>query len=757
MKKSTSIKRKILLVASSITAFIYIFWRLFFTIPIHHGMISLIAGLSLAIAETVGVIEAFSHYKNLSSNKEPEMPEIPVEFYPDVDVLIATHSESTEILYKTVNGCTHMKYPDKSKVHIYICDDTNRIEMKELADEMGVGYIGLAENKYAKAGNLNNALSKTTSPLIATFDADMIPRSDFLMKTVPYFSLPLMKKDADNKWVIKEEIDGVNKVDENYKVGFIQTPQSFYNPDLFQYNLYSEQNIPNEQDYFFKEVNVGRNRTNSPIYAGSNTLISREALEEVGGIAIKNITEDFATGIKIQSKGYKCFAISEVLAHGLAPADFKSLIKQRQRWGRGCVQTIRSFNFLFSNLGIRAKLSYITCFLYWTTFFRRFIYIISPILYSVFGLLIVECTVKELMFIWLPSYLLYNISLRYLSSNLRNQKWSNIVDTIIFPYLVIPIILETIGVTLRKFNVTSKERVSSKNVAFKYSVPHIILIVISVIGLVFSVEDLIKYKHLGNLVIIFWLVMNMYFLVMAVCFMLSRVNYRSEERYYTNLDVDLSFNERLLKATTSDISEYGMSFTIDTPEYIPYDEDIDISIKYLDYKANLKGRVVHVDKFMDKWKYSIKLNHLSQKDKNEYYQIVYDRGHTLATEMKSNTIKEMKSNTIDRNRKHKISNRKLPRIPVKVNVNTTDGNIVEVVNFNYEYILLKGKLDDKNINLKLKDDLSLNCSKCDKATAEDNTLYQIENWENISNDESLREMVLSWAGVLENKEELANV
>lgn len=749
MEKSTSIKRKILLVASSIAAFIYIFWRWFFTIPTQHGIISLIVGLSLAIAETVGVIEAFSHYKNLGSKKEPEMPEIPIELYPDVDVLIATHSESTEILYKTVNGCTHMKYPDKSKVHIYICDDTNRIEMKELADQMGVGYIGLAENKHAKAGNLNNALGKTTSPLIATFDADMIPRSDFLMKTVPYFSLPLMEKDENNTWIRREEID------ESYKIGFIQTPQSFYNPDLFQYNLYAEQTIPNEQDYFFKEVNVGRNRTNSPIYAGSNTLISREALEEVGGIAIKNITEDFATGIKIQSKGYKCFAISEVLAHGLSPTDFKSLIKQRQRWGRGCVQTIRSFKFLFSDLGMRAKLSYVTCFLYWTTFFRRFMYIICPILYSLFGLLIVECSLKELMLIWLPSYLLYNISLRYLSGNLRNQKWSNIVDTIVFPYLVIPILLEGIGISLRKFNVTSKERISSKNVAFKYSIPHIVLIVASVFGLVFSVEDFMKYKHLGSLVILFWLVMNMYFLMMAVFFMLSRVNYRSEERYYTNLDIDIRFNKRLLKATTSDISEYGMSFTIDAPEYIPYDEDIDISIKYLDYKAKLKGRVVHVDKYMDKWKYSIKLNHASQKDKNEYYQIVYDREHTLATKMKSNTIKELKVNTINRSKKHIISNRKLPRIPLKVDVTTTVGNIVEVVNFNYEYVLFKGRLDDKNINIELRNGLVLKCLKCDESAGEDNTLYRIDDWKKISNNEGFREMVLSWARVVESKEELA--
>ena len=115
MKKGTSIKMKILLITSSITAFIYIFWRLFFTIPTQHGMISLIVGLSLAIAETIGVIEAFSHYKSLSLKKEPERPQIPVDLYPHVDVFIATHSESTELLYKTVNGCIHMEYPDKVK------------------------------------------------------------------------------------------------------------------------------------------------------------------------------------------------------------------------------------------------------------------------------------------------------------------------------------------------------------------------------------------------------------------------------------------------------------------------------------------------------------------------------------------------------------------------------------------------------------------------------------------------------------------
>ena len=380
----------------TVTSVIYILWRLFFTLPLHAGVVSLIAGLALFAAEFISMLEAVIHYICMSKDKAPEFPVIPESEYPHVDVLIATHSEEPELLFKTINGCKHMEYPDPAKVHIYLCDDNDRPEMAKLAQKMGVGYFGLSGNKLAKAGNLNNALSKTNSPLVVTFDADMIPRSSFLMKTVPYFFLPEMISE-DGVWRKRTE----EELDPDYKIGFVQTPQSFYNPDLFQFNFFAESNIPNEQDYFFKEVNVGRNSSNSAIYAGSNTLISRRALEEVGGIRTKTITEDFATGIDIQAKGYTCFAIDEVLASGLAPDDFPNLLKQRQRWGRGCVQTIRSTRFLFGKLPFLSKLSYLSCLLYWWTFLRRIVYILSPILFTVFGVLVVRTSLWGILLIWL--------------------------------------------------------------------------------------------------------------------------------------------------------------------------------------------------------------------------------------------------------------------------------------------------------------------------------------------------------------------
>ena len=126
MKNSKKTNRKLLMTASMVTSLIYIGWRIFFTIPVGYGIISTIAGIALVVSEAIGVLEAFSHYKNMSTDKFKEMPEVSPDLYPEVDVLISTHSEVPELLYKTVNGCIHMKYPDLNKVHIYICDDKNR-------------------------------------------------------------------------------------------------------------------------------------------------------------------------------------------------------------------------------------------------------------------------------------------------------------------------------------------------------------------------------------------------------------------------------------------------------------------------------------------------------------------------------------------------------------------------------------------------------------------------------------------------------
>ena len=271
--------KRIWFILSMISTILYLVWRIFFTIPFAYGIVSIVAGITLLIVEILGMVEAFIHYANMYSVEGYPLPEVEKELFPEVDVFIATYSEDCELLYKTINGCKHMEYPDKSKVHIYLCDDNRRTKMRELAAKMGVNYLDRPDNKGAKAGNLNNALAHSTSPYVVTFDADMIPKSDFLMKTIPYFvDCEIKNKDR--------------KVEDQIQLGFLQTPQCFYNPDLFQFNLFSERRIPNEQDYFYKDIQVARTKSNSVIYGGSNTVLARAALEAIGGFYTEAITEE---------------------------------------------------------------------------------------------------------------------------------------------------------------------------------------------------------------------------------------------------------------------------------------------------------------------------------------------------------------------------------------------------------------------------------------------------------------------------------
>ena len=730
-KNRKSTKELLWIYIAVISMTVYVIWRIFFTIPGHeiYGWVATICGIFLVASETISMLEGTEHFFRLRKKVMPEKPVVPLSWYPEIDVLIATHNEETELLYKTVNGCKYMKYPDKSKIHIYICDDGQRPEVAKLAADMGVGYCTLEDNKYAKAGNLNNAIAMTKSPWIVTFDADMIPTSEFLMETVPYIFLPKMKQLDDGSWVERTE----EEIDAKYKIGFIQTPQSFYNPDLFQYNFFSENRIPNEQDFFFREINVGRNGANASLYAGSNTLISRQALEDVGGIATGTITEDFETGILIQAEGYTCYAFDKPLAHGLAPTDIDSLIRQRRRWGRGCFSSLRRVHILLNpKLKLNTKLSYISCLLYWWTFIRRFIYIVSPILFVLFGVPVVICSLWELLLIWLPSYLLYNHALKVTSGKIRTQRWSNIVDTTIFPYMIFPILLETLFIKQKKFNVTNKMRTTGKQSEFVLAAPHLVLLAFDLLALLVAVKSALLNNNFGAAILIYWLAVNGLNLIMAVFFMSGRNNMRVNDRFQIKLPVEARYHNMVYYGETWDMSETGLSLITKNPIYLPHgNETVELHIKSESYDAKLEAKTVQVLKKEEGWFYGLQITKLAGENKANYYQMLYDRHHSLANQMSKSVsvFEDVFLNIHGRAKRNSASRRALPRIAININLRTDSGETVHVVNCNYEYILLdEANLKPGSMKLIIPGcELNMHCTE-EKVKA---GLYRIENWQEL--------------------------
>lgn len=487
---------------------IYIIFRIFFTLPLVLD-ISLLFALIVLLIEIIDSIFFGIYAINILGKdcKVPTTPKLAKKDYPNLDVFIATINEEVDLINKTIIACKKMKYPSKQKINIFLCDDGNRKEMKELCKKHKIGYINRKDNKNAKAGNYNNALKKTKSPYIVVFDADMKPKPDFLMKTVPYLFL------EDN-------------------IGFVQLPQNFDNPDIFQKRFKLLNNIPMEQDYFYHRIQVTRNNNNSVIFCGTNAILSRKALEDIGGFATETITEDFATGLLMERKGYKGIALPFDEVNGLNVSNILSLIKQRSRWCRGCIQTYKNYKILHkSGLTKTQKADYLSGIYYWFFGIRNIIYLLVPLLFAFFNIKIIQGSLLLFIILFLIQYILKRFIIDLLEDRKTSSTWNRIYEVILSPIILIESILETIGFSKRKFEVTKKNKIKD-NKSFKLTymiIMHLILFVLNVIGFYISIEKGLAYGFIEFLIPLFWLGTNSFYLLFALIFDFSNSEYLFED------------------------------------------------------------------------------------------------------------------------------------------------------------------------------------------------------------------------------------
>lgn len=732
--KTTPLSKKILYFFAFVFSLIYLIWRGLYTLPLDGTLFAFIFGLFLWISEILSSFTAIILIWSKNKSREIIKPVIADSEYPHIDIFIATHNEEVPLLMKTVNATLFMKYPDPSKVHIYLSDDTNRHEVKELADKFKIGYIGLENNKEAKSGNLNNAIAHTDSPLIATFDADMIPYSDFLLETVPYF------------------VANQNERQENEKVkplGFIQTPQSFYNEDLFQYNLFSGDSIPNEQDFFSREVNILYNSQDSAIYTGSNTVLLRQAIADAGGFPTDTVTEDFELGALINAQGYKSISTLEPMASGLTPTDVPSVLKQRIRWGRGVVQSVHNLRIITNkNLTLQQKLVFLNSYLYWWSFIRRLLYIMAPILFTVFSVQVVNTNFWALLLFWLPGYVLSHLAMRDISSDIRTQSWGEVQETIMAPYMIIPVFLQTIGVKERKFKVTDKSATQNRK-DILYVVPHAILLILTIIGLVKFNYGKYGLEMFYGSVITFWLLTHLFNLTFSVLFFLGRPIFRKAERFLYDEPVVVCYGEKEYNLSMKNISETGLSFASETPIYFPSEGFLTFKLKRKEYQAKLSGKVVRVSKERDQWVYGVLLNDIPENESRQYLQIIYDGFNRSLPKYRDpwvtpldRLINNLKKRLF-KPRKNNFQVSKLATIKLDEEV-YFQGLSVQLKTFNFETITLESTEDLLAINdpiLQIDDVLFQLALQTHDDTV---WIYQVKNLSEIVDSDSLKKLIDRW-------------
>ncbi|MGN6607928.1 MAG: glycosyltransferase family 2 protein [Jatrophihabitans sp.] len=167
-----------------------------------------------------------------------------------VDVFITTYNEDIDLVMQTARAAKDITYPHRT----VILDDGNRAELRAIAEAEGIDVVSRSADwvnmpRHAKAGNLNNALMVTHGEFIAILDADQVPAPEFLDHVLGYFNDP--------------------------KMAIVQTPQFFLNvPD--------SDPLGSQAPLFYGPLQQGKDGWNAAFFCGSNAVLRREALLQMG-------------------------------------------------------------------------------------------------------------------------------------------------------------------------------------------------------------------------------------------------------------------------------------------------------------------------------------------------------------------------------------------------------------------------------------------------------------------------------------------
>jgi cellulose synthase/poly-beta-1,6-N-acetylglucosamine synthase-like glycosyltransferase len=70
--------------------------------------------------------------------------------------------------------------------------------------------------------------------------------------------------------------------------------------------------------------------------AGTNFLTRSLAFEQAGWSPEYTLTEDYALGMELRKRKWKCRYVEEYLAVGEAPEQVRNCFQQRSRWAKVC-------------------------------------------------------------------------------------------------------------------------------------------------------------------------------------------------------------------------------------------------------------------------------------------------------------------------------------------------------------------------------------------------------------------------------------
>ena len=461
---------------------------------------------------------------------------------PAVDVFIATYNEPIEVLERTIVAALALDWPN---LRVWVLDDGRRDWLRRWCAERGAGYLTRPDNKGAKAGNINAALQRTDAPFVLVLDADFAPRANFLRRTMGFFADP--------------------------RVGIVQAPHRFFNPDPMQQNLRLHRVLPDDQRLFFDVIMPARDAWDAAFCCGSNGIIRRAALAEVGGrLPEGSITEDMLLTLVLLRKGYVTRYLNEPLALGLAPESTDAFFVQRARWARGAIQILYLREGpLGPGLGLLHRLFFLPT--HWLSgSLVQSGSLIAPVLFMLTGIVpIANVGVPEVLSYQLPVVVGYMGALQILSRG-ANHPLAAVVLSAFSAVRLLPAVLVTlVRPRAHAFRVTPKGRHAAggavdrlvAGTAFALAAATLLGLVVNAVPEWRIVERVALIPVVAG-----WSVANAIVLLLVAAMAIARPPARAEERFLMGGEpatlvaggvrvpaalIDLSLGGALLRAATA--------------------------------------------------------------------------------------------------------------------------------------------------------------------------------------------------------------
>ena len=547
LRRESSVARTVVIAVSITLGWQYMFWRVTQTLPEAGFTADYIVGILFVAVEALALLSTslsfffLTRIRNRTKDVEENMSWLTSQpIPPRIDVLICTYNEDESILEQTIVGALAMEY---ANFRIWVCDDGRRPWLGELCEKLGCGYITRTDNAHAKAGNINNALKHlSTLPdppqFISILDADFVPTPQFLTRTITLF---------------RDE-----------KVGIVQTPQHFINPDPIGGNLSTGRVWPDEQRYFFDVLMASKDAWGAAFCCGTSSVLRYAALMKIGGFPTDSVTEDYLVTLRLRAIGYQTVYLNERLSLGLAPEGLKEYITQRSRWCLGFVQICRGESGpwrLNSNLTLVDRVILSGTFLYWSAAHAfRVAGLIIPILYLLGGVEAVHANVEDTLAHFIPYFLAQMAIMSWMTQGRVLPIMTDVCQLLAANEVLRAVAAGLIKPKGQKFKVTAKGGDRSKLIVqWPLLRTYLIYLALTIAGVVsaFVIDDGRSLQESSALAL-FWSWYNIVLLTIGCMVCIEQPRPRKAERFDAHEQAVLVVNGQVYSHPVLDISRNGM-------------------------------------------------------------------------------------------------------------------------------------------------------------------------------------------------------